>query len=262
MEQFGVKSTVLNEELPVNSRYHIVQEFNKGVYDYIIATDESRFGADAAITEDESDAIPEAKIPKKKAGGKIKNNEYGVSRGVDFVSVSCVLNFDLPVSAKGYTHRVGRTARAGKTGTSLSFVVPEEVFEQDMRGASHSKHLVCPTTENDSKVWQSIIKQESTRQQSIRDWHFDRKQVEAFRYRMEDALRSVTKHAIREARIRELKQEMLNSDRLKAHFEDNPTDLDYLRHDKILHPTRVQSHLKHIPHYLMPRIRAGQQAKR
>lgn len=41
LEQFSIKSCVLNSELPLNSRYHAVQEFNKGVYDYIIATDES-----------------------------------------------------------------------------------------------------------------------------------------------------------------------------------------------------------------------------
>jgi ATP-dependent RNA helicase DDX56/DBP9 len=33
-------------------------------------------------------------------------------------------------------------------------------------------------------------------------------------------------------------------------------DLDYLRHDKPLHPTRVQSHMKHIPKYLLPRVAA------
>lgn len=41
LEQFGVKSCALNSELPVKSRYHIVQEFNRGIYDYIIATDDS-----------------------------------------------------------------------------------------------------------------------------------------------------------------------------------------------------------------------------
>ena len=39
LEQFGLRTCVLNEELPVNSRFHIVEEFNKGKYDYIIATD-------------------------------------------------------------------------------------------------------------------------------------------------------------------------------------------------------------------------------
>lgn len=40
LEQFGIKSCVLNRELPLNSRVHAVQEFNKGVYDVIVATDE------------------------------------------------------------------------------------------------------------------------------------------------------------------------------------------------------------------------------
>jgi ATP-dependent RNA helicase DDX56/DBP9 len=249
LEQFGVKSTVLNEELPVNSRYHIVQEFNKGVYDYIIATDESQLGADAAVE------IEKTKESNGEGKGKKKASEYGVSRGIDFVSVSCVLNFDLPVSVKGYTHRVGRTARAGKTGTSLSYVVSKEVYDQDVRGGSGDRHLICKTTEKDEKVWAKIVQQETAKGQEIKEWKFDRAQIEAFRYRMEDGLRSVTKASIREARIREIKAELLNSDRLKAHFEDNPTDLEYLRHDKVLHPTRVQAHLKHIPGYLMPRIR-------
>ncbi|KAJ3055499.1 ATP-dependent DNA/RNA helicase, partial [Rhizophlyctis rosea] len=40
LEQFGVKCCCLNSELPLKSRWNIVQEFNRGVYDYIVATDE------------------------------------------------------------------------------------------------------------------------------------------------------------------------------------------------------------------------------
>ncbi|KAK5268343.1 ATP-dependent DNA/RNA helicase, partial [Exophiala xenobiotica] len=40
LEQFGIKSCVLNAELPVNSRLHVVQEFNKGLYDILIAADD------------------------------------------------------------------------------------------------------------------------------------------------------------------------------------------------------------------------------
>jgi ATP-dependent RNA helicase DDX56/DBP9 len=58
LEQFGVKACVLNSELPLNSRYHIVQEFNKGVYDYIIATDEG--GAADGADEDDKDEQEEA----------------------------------------------------------------------------------------------------------------------------------------------------------------------------------------------------------
>ncbi len=66
---------------------------------------------------------------------------------------------------------------------------------------------------------------------------------------------TVTKVAIKEARVKELKQEILNSDRLKAHFEDNPQDLQALRHDKPLHAAKVQSHMRHIPEYLLPNKR-------
>lgn len=40
----------------------------------------------------------------------------------------------------------------------------------------------------------------------------------------------------------------------QAHFEDNPLDLEFLRHDKPLHQTRVQPHMKHVPKYLLPNI--------
>jgi ATP-dependent RNA helicase DDX56/DBP9 len=43
------------------------------------------------------------------------------------------------------------------------------------------------------------------------------KQVNGFRYRMEDALRAVTKAAVHEARIKELKAEIIHSEKLKVH---------------------------------------------
>lgn len=288
LEQFGTKSCVLNSELPVNSRIHVVEEFNKNVYDIIIASDEheilgdeehGRGGEHGTKTEDRgrsnvSDgADPQPQGPdtitpppsgedgatadgpvektaveprnKRKRKSAKKDKEYGVSRGIDFKDVACVLNFDLPTSSKSYTHRIGRTARAGKNGMALSFVVPAELYRKH-------KPTSIATAEHDEEVLAKIIKQQSRKGKEVKPYHFDMKQVDAFRYRMSDALRAVTRLAIREARTRELRQELLKSEKLKRHFEENPGDLHHLRHDGELRAARVQPHLKHIPDYLMP----------
>ena len=44
------------------------------------------------------------------------------SRGIDIASLPVVVNYDLPRSADDYTHRIGRTARAGAQGQAVSFV--------------------------------------------------------------------------------------------------------------------------------------------
>jgi ATP-dependent RNA helicase DeaD len=49
------------------------------------------------------------------------------ARGLDISGVSHVYNFDIPQDAESYTHRIGRTGRAGKEGMALTFVNPVEM---------------------------------------------------------------------------------------------------------------------------------------
>ncbi|RSL78109.1 ATP-dependent RNA helicase DBP9 [Fusarium euwallaceae] len=258
-EQFGIRSCILNSELPLNSRVHVVEEFNRNVYDIIIAADEKNdmLGDDEAAegegdeakekaVEGDNDAEAETKRPKKKAKKYKGDKEYGVSRGVDFKKVSAVINFDLPTTASSYTHRIGRTARAGQTGMALSFVVPKELYRKHVPTST-------PTAEKDEKVMAKIIRQQAKRGKEVKPYNFNMEQVDPFRYRMNDALRAVTKVAIREARTRELRQELLKSEKLKRYFEENPTELTHLRHDGELRTARQQAHLKHVPEYLLPK---------
>ena len=44
------------------------------------------------------------------------------ARGLDIDDIECVVNYDLPRSPADYIHRIGRTARAGKSGNAISFI--------------------------------------------------------------------------------------------------------------------------------------------
>ncbi len=51
-----------------------------------------------------------------------------VARGLDIPRIDLVLNYDLPGDTESYVHRIGRTGRAGREGTSISFVRPREMY--------------------------------------------------------------------------------------------------------------------------------------
>lgn len=50
------------------------------------------------------------------------------ARGLDLPALSLVVNFDIPMQAEDYVHRIGRTGRAGKTGDAVSLVTAKDLF--------------------------------------------------------------------------------------------------------------------------------------
>ena len=273
LDKFGVPCCALHAELPANSRAHILQEFNRGIYDYMIAAAEDSGGSawvgngtvddenDEKQEDDDSDSDSDkkresktqskSKTPEKtkKQKGYMKRKrdaEFGVVRGVDFKDVRTVINFDVPGNASAYLHRVGRTGRAGKSGTAITLVSPAE-FES-------FQQIKSELQERGGDAGQ-VAADEITEFAGLK-----KEQVESLRYRAEDTARSVGKTAVREARVRELKSELLNSERLAAHFEDNPEDLNLLKHDVSLSKTPPAPHLSHLPGYLRGRKKVGGKA--
>lgn len=58
-------------------------------------------------------------------------------RGIDVQDVACVINYDMPHSIENYTHRIGRTGRAGKKGYAITFLTL-----QARQPCPQSTHLV------------------------------------------------------------------------------------------------------------------------
>eukprot|EP01033_Poteriospumella_lacustris_P000910 gene911-653_t len=234
LQQFFISAAVLNAQVPLNSRTHILEEFNRA-------------------------------------------DEYGVSRGIDFANVSFVVNFDFPVTSAAYIHRIGRTARGMQTGTALSFVMSDRPGIAPVKDAdairSRDLGVLADVRERQPRLGvvegDNVLNAIGAMDEALGhsgssahdDQHrmqpaplvFNAKELDSFRYRVEDTLRSVTQVAVRELRSAEIRREILNSEKLKTYFSENPNDLKVLRHDKaILHPIQQKDHLKFVPSYLIP----------
>jgi len=85
----GVKAIVIHGERTQGQRNEALAGFRAGAYRVLVATDVA-------------------------------------ARGLDIPDVSHVINYDLPEEPEGYVHRIGRTARMGKSGQAVSLVTPEE----------------------------------------------------------------------------------------------------------------------------------------
>ncbi len=83
--QRGFKSECIHGDKPHNKRQRALKMFKENIVDILVATDVA-------------------------------------ARGLDIPNVSHVINFDLPATYEDYIHRIGRTGRAEKRGTALTFV--------------------------------------------------------------------------------------------------------------------------------------------
>lgn len=80
--------------------------------------------------------VMNAKMSTEEREGVILNYRLGkiwilvttelLARGIDFKNVNTVINFDFPLSAESYIHRIGRTGRAGKKGVAFTFFTIED----------------------------------------------------------------------------------------------------------------------------------------
>lgn len=90
LEQEGYRATSLQGNLSQNRRQAALDGFREGKYQILVATDIA-------------------------------------ARGIDVSQISHVINFDIPDTAEAYTHRIGRTGRAAKTGDAFTFVSREDL---------------------------------------------------------------------------------------------------------------------------------------
>ncbi|KAM0140210.1 hypothetical protein ACHAPC_003638 [Botrytis cinerea] len=82
------------------------------------------------------------------------------ARGLDIPSVDVVLNYDVPQDSKTYIHRVGRTARAGKSGHAISVVTQYdlEIFMR-IEAALGKKQVEYPTVKDEVMVFKPRVEE-------------------------------------------------------------------------------------------------------
>ncbi len=112
LRHMGLKAISINGKMTQSNRIGALNKFKSGERNILIATDVA-------------------------------------SRGIDIPSVDVVINYDIPQQTKDYIHRVGRTARAGKTGRSITFVTQYDVESyQKIEHLIEKKLELYPTEEN------------------------------------------------------------------------------------------------------------------
>ncbi|MCX4188712.1 ATP-dependent RNA helicase RhlB [Methylophaga sp. OBS3] len=124
LEGNGYKAALLSGDVPQKKRERLLTHFQDGEFPFLVATDVA-------------------------------------ARGLHIPEVSHVFNFDLPQDSEDYVHRIGRTARAGASGTAISFACEEYVFSlPDIEEYIKHKLPVASTADETLTTPQPAIKPE------------------------------------------------------------------------------------------------------
>ena len=119
---------------------------------------EARGYAAAALTGDMVQKMRERTVDQLKSGKlDILVATDVVARGLDVERITHVINYDVPYDTESYTHRIGRTGRAGRKGDAILFIAPREKrMLNTIERATRQKiaQLELPSTEtiNDKRI--------------------------------------------------------------------------------------------------------------
>lgn len=110
-------------------------------YEKVLIFCKTKYGADIIVKALEKEGITAASLHsgktqavREEALQNFKNSDLSVlvatdvaARGIDVDNITLVINYNLPEDPRNYIHRIGRTARAGKSGMAISFAVENDV---------------------------------------------------------------------------------------------------------------------------------------
>jgi ATP-dependent RNA helicase DeaD len=106
--------------------------------------------------------IPQAQ--RERTISRLKNRQLDIlvatdvaARGIDVERISHVVNYDIPYDSETYTHRIGRTGRAGRKGDAILFVAPRErnmlrIIERHTRQPIEPMNLPTIQDVNDQRI--------------------------------------------------------------------------------------------------------------
>jgi len=87
------------------------------------------------------------------------------ARGIDIENISHVINYDFPQENESYVHRIGRTGRAGKSGTAISFATPSE----DKFVASVQQFIGFPIPKSTSPSKEAVARNSPAFEEKLRN---------------------------------------------------------------------------------------------